>query len=83
MNASKLFLFQSFLYKFETAVIVVGEIVNLILLQDSFHDIEKLFFARIIDFFEFALDLMEPVLNGVELWRVGGKVEHVDAVLFG
>ncbi len=26
---------------------------------------------------------MEPVLDGVELGRVGGQIEHVDAVLFG
>lgn len=46
-------------------MIIVGEVMALIHLENPRHDIEELLLSRVIDFLEFALDLMEPILNGV------------------
>lgn len=55
--------------------------MNLILLEDPLHDLKELLLARIIDLLQFALDLMEPILNGIQLRTIGRQIQHVDPML--
>lgn len=80
---SKFFLLESLLHKLETAMIVIAEVMSLIFSEYPFHDFEQLFLAGVVDLLQLALDLVEPVLNGVQLRRVRGQIQHIDAVLLG
>lgn len=68
MCESKLFLLESFLHKLETAMIVITEVMRLILFEYPLHDLEQLFLPGVVDFLQLAFDLVEPILNGVQLW---------------
>lgn len=64
-------------------MIIIGKIVNLIFLKDPRHDLKKLLLPRIINLLQFALDLMEPIFNRIQLGTIGRKIEHVDPMLSG
>ena len=76
-GVSKLLLPQPFFDKLQGAVIVIGKIVVLVLLEHSLHNLKKLPLAGIVDLPDFGLDLMEPHFYGVELRRIGWQVHHV------
>ena len=81
-NHSELLLPEPLLNELERAVVVVGEVVVLVVLERAFHDLEQLAFARVVDPPDFGFDLVEPHLDRVELGGVGGQVHHLHVPLF-
>lgn len=49
-------------------MVVITEVMRLVLPEYPLHDLEELFLPGIVDLLQLALDLMEPILNGVQLW---------------
>lgn len=78
---SKLLLVHALLNMLQYPLIVIREVVVLIILQRPVHYLQQLLLPLIVDLPYLGLHLIEPVLNGIELRRVGREVEDMHTYL--
>lgn len=60
---------------------VIAKIVVLVVFEGSVHDIKQLLLASVINLPYLGFYLAKPVLNGVELWRIGRQIEDLHFAL--
>jgi hypothetical protein len=65
----------------ENASEVVAKIMVFIFFQGPMHDIKKLLLSSVVDLSDFGFYLVEPILDGVELWRIGRQIENLHFTL--
>lgn len=81
LDESELFAVDAQLHVLVDTLVVVGEVVVFVLLEGPVHDFQQLLLSRVVDLPDFGLDLVEPVLDGVELRRVRRQVQDLHAAL--